>query len=130
MNSKGLSRLFIFIFLLSTAFVSRAQTTGGSISGKLVDASNGQPLEFATVALIRKADNQPAKSMQTDLQGAFKLAGIPDGVYLFRATFVGYISFTRDTLKIRGGNAITLGAEKLNPSKGVLKEVRVTAQRS
>ncbi|WDF55687.1 TonB-dependent receptor domain-containing protein [Mucilaginibacter sp. KACC 22063] len=129
MNTRTLLKFLTFIFLLTTVFAVKAQT-GGTVAGKLVDASTGQILDFATVALIRKTDNQPAKSMQTDLQGNFKLTGIPDGVYLFRATFVGYISFTKDTLNIKGGNTVNLGAIKMRPSKGVLKEVTVTAQRS
>jgi len=38
---------------------------------KLVDAATSQPLELATVSLIRKTDNHPVKSMQTDMQGNF-----------------------------------------------------------
>ncbi|NCD69186.1 outer membrane beta-barrel family protein [Mucilaginibacter agri] len=129
MNSKVLSKLFITACLLFVAFNTRAQTGGGTVSGKLVDAATGKILDFATVAVVRKSDNQPVKSMQTDLQGNFKLSGIPDGYYLFRATFVGYISFTKDSLNIKG-NTVNLGAVKMRASKGVLKEVTVTAQRS
>ena len=68
--------------------------------------------------------------MQTDLQGNFKLSGIPDGAYLLRATYVGYISQIRDNITIAGGNAVVLAPIKLLGSKGVLQEVKVTAQRS
>lgn len=129
MNSRVLLKLLFITGLLFVAFNTRAQTTGGTISGKLIDASTGKILDFATVTVVRKSDNQPVKSMQTDLQGNFKLSGIPDGYYLFRATFVGYISFTKDSLNIKG-NTVNLGNIKMHGSKGVLKEVTVTAQRS
>ena len=129
MNSRVLLKLLFITGLLFVAFNTRAQTTGGTITGKLVDASTGKILDFATVAVVRKSDNQPVKSMQTDLQGNFKLSGIPDGYYLFKATFVGYISFVKDSLNIKG-NTVNLGNIKMHGSKGVLKEVTVTAQRS
>lgn len=129
MNTRTLLKLFVFIFLLSAVVDVNAQT-GGTITGKLVDATTGQALDFATITLLRKADNQPAKSMQTDLQGNFKLTGLADGAYLLKSTFVGYLAFTKDSIRIKGGNAINLGALKMRASKGVLKEVTVRAQRS
>lgn len=129
MNFKVLSRLFLFFVLSFITLHTYAQDAGGTVAGRLVDATNGQALDFATVAVVNKADNKPVKSMQTDMQGNFKLSGIPNGVYLFRATFVGYISFAKDSLKIHG-NTVNLGTVKMRTSKGVIKEVVVTAQRS
>ncbi len=128
MNFTVLPRIFLVILLFIT--VAGHAQTGGSVSGKLVDGGNGAALEFATVSLIKKADNKPVKGMQTDLQGNFKLTGIPDGTYILRATYVGYISQIRDNVVITGANAVTLPPIKLLGSKGVLQEVKVTAQRS
>ncbi|MCJ8208212.1 TonB-dependent receptor [Mucilaginibacter sp. RS28] len=122
-------KIFTILFLSIFSTALYAQEAGSSISGKLVDATTGQVLDFATVTVVQKADNKPVKSMQTDLQGNFKLGGIPNGTYIFRATYVGYISFIKDTLNLRG-NAVNLGVIKLRQSKGVIKEVTVRAQRS
>lgn len=124
-----LPRIFLLIITFFITVAAQAQT-GGSVSGKLVDGGSGAALEFATVSLLQKADNKPVKGMQTDLQGNFKLTGIPDGSYLLRATYVGYISQTKDNITITAGNAVVIPAIKLLGAKGVLQEVKVTAQRS
>src|SRR6201996_5396104 len=124
-------RTFIFVFIFSFGLKAVAQAqSGGTVTGKLVDASNNQPLGFATVSLINEADNQP-KSMQTDMDGNFSFAGVGNGVYSLQAKYVGYLTINRDTIRVTPKRqSINLGAIKLSPSKGVLKEVTVTAQRS
>jgi uncharacterized surface anchored protein len=83
--------LFVVVFLcvVLSASAQQGSAAKGSVSGRLVDAETSQPLEFATISLIKKADNLAAKSIQTDLQGNFKLDNMPDGYYLLRATYVG-----------------------------------------
>ncbi|MDO3641606.1 TonB-dependent receptor [Mucilaginibacter sp. L3T2-6] len=131
--SPKLIRTLLFVFIISSFSLVKAQqtTAGGTISGRLVDAANNQPLELATVSVVRKSDNHTVKAMQTDLQGNFSLSGIEDGVYQFRATYVSYLSFLRDTLRIAPGRrTVNLGEIKMSQAKGVLKEVTVTAQKS
>ncbi|MGZ3873448.1 MAG: TonB-dependent receptor domain-containing protein, partial [Mucilaginibacter sp.] len=89
------------------------------------------PLELATVSLVRKSDNHPVKSMQTDLKGKFALTGIEDGRYLLRATYVSYLTLIRDSINITPAKrVVALGNLKLRQGKGLLKEVVVTAQKS
>ncbi len=129
--SAGLRVLFLLFFL--TALKAGAQTAapaGGTVTGKLVDATTNQPLDFASVSLTNKAD-KTNKGIQTDLNGNFKVSGLKAGTYLFKATFIGYLTYTKDSIRITAaGNTINLGNVKVKPAKGVLKEVVVTAQRS
>lgn len=128
-----LIRIF-FLSLIIFSFAANAQqaaTTGGTVSGKLVDGNNGQPLELATVALVRKSDSKPVKSMQTDLNGNFSLTGIDNGLYLLRATYVSYLTFIKDSIAVTPlKKNIQLGNIKLRQGKGLLKEVVITAQKS
>lgn len=136
MNKLLLNRLFLVLLLLSFFKTNAQQKPGtlqgnGVISGRLLDAGTNQPLEFATVALVKKADNSPVKSIQTDLQGYFKLPDIPDGRYILRATYVGYATFFKDSIAITPARrTLNLGAIKMSQSKGILKEVSIRAQRS
>jgi outer membrane receptor protein involved in Fe transport len=132
MNFKYALNLLMVLFLsIGLNTFAQQATVKGSVSGRLVDAATNQPLEFATVALIKKADNLPAKSALTDLQGNFKLDNLPDGFYLLRATYVGYGTFTKDSIRIDGNKkTFAFGAIKLKQTKGILKEVAVKAQRS
>ncbi|GAB2699537.1 outer membrane beta-barrel family protein [Mucilaginibacter koreensis] len=122
------------VLLGSTAtyiFAQQAAGGKGTVSGRLIDGANNQPLDYATVALISKANNQVAKSLQTDAQGNFKLTGVANGRYQVRITFVSYLTYTKDSLIISDARpAIQLGTIRMRQSKGTLKEVVVTGQRS
>ncbi len=123
--------LFLLFFLFSTIAYAQTPPVAGSVSGKLIDAETSEPLAFATVALIAKADNKSVASIQTDLDGNFKLASIKNGAYLLRATYVSYLSLNKDSIIITDATpAIQIGTLKLTKSKGVLQEVQVTAQKS
>ena len=123
--------LFLTLVLFSFFSASGQTQAGGTVSGKLIDAANGQPLEFATVSLVRKSDNHPVKSIQTDLQGNFSLTGIDNGLYVFHATYVSYSAFIKDSINITPANKnIDLGTIKMRQAKGLLKEVTITAQKS
>ncbi|WP_462264071.1 TonB-dependent receptor [Mucilaginibacter sp.] len=131
MISKLLKSIFAVaaVMLCTTAYAQ--QNAGGTISGRLIDAANNQPLDYATVALISRPENKITKSIQTDAQGAFKLSGLANGTYQVRVTFVSYLTYTKDSLTISASRpAIQLGTIRMRQSKGTLKEVVVTARRS
>ncbi|QKJ31965.1 TonB-dependent receptor [Mucilaginibacter mali] len=133
MNFKHFLNLVtvLLLFCAASVFAQQGAAVKGSVTGKLIDAGTNQPLEFATVTLLKKADNLPAKSIQTDLQGNFKLDNLPDGLYLLRTTYVGYATYTKDSINISPRKRVyVLNTIKLGQTKGVLKEVAIKAQRS
>ncbi len=126
-------RAFFFSLILFCFFTVKAQQNAGegSISGTLVDGAIGQPLELATVSLVRRSDKHPVASIQTDLNGKFKLTGIDNGLYTLHATYVSYLTFIKDSIAVTPAKReINLGSIKLRQAKGLLKEVTVTAQKS
>lgn len=125
--------LFCILFTFSALSQTPTATPAdGHISGRLIDAGNGQPVEFATVVLFKKADNQPARSIQTDLQGGFKLDNIAYGKYLLRITFVGYTNFVKDSVFIGPNHkSYAFGVLKMHAGKNsLLKEVTVQTKKS
>ena len=135
MNFNAAYKIFLWLLLFFT-FEANAQQSvvsagSGTISGKLIDASNNQTLPFATVALIRKSDRKLLKGFQTDMNGNFKLADIADGIYTVRITFVSYLTISKDNINISANNrTINLGTIKMGPAKGLLKEVVISSQKS
>lgn len=135
-------RLKLTISLLTVLFVftARAQQSparqtnpaDGHISGKVVDGANAEPVAFATVALIKKADSQIAKAVQTDMQGAFKLDNVAYGRYLLRITFVGYASIIKDSIAVNASHkTINFGTLKMHAGKSaMLNEVSVRSKKS
>lgn len=128
MNFRIIQHTLLILLTLFT--LNAAAQTGATVSGKLVDANTGQALDFASVSVTNKADNV-TKGIQTDLNGNFKISGLSDGTYTFKATFLGYLTLTQDNIQITPSNrTVQLGSVKIKPAKGVLKEVVVTGQRS
>ncbi|QCX38934.1 TonB-dependent receptor [Aureibaculum algae] len=66
------------------------QLSFGQIKGKIVDASDNSPLEFATVALFNSEDGTAINGVITEADGAFSFANIKTGTYYIEASFLGY----------------------------------------
>ncbi|SEM05595.1 Outer membrane receptor proteins, mostly Fe transport [bacterium A37T11] len=94
-----------------------------AILGKVVDAGNSQPIEFASISLL-KPDNQAVKAGQTNTLGVFKLDNLPAGTYMLRAGFVGYSQYERLSIVLKAGQQLNLGTILLKTSEdNVLQEV-------
>ena len=61
------------------------------ITGKVVDASTDEPMEFVNVTVSDKSSGRelPVGTM-SGVDGAFKLSGVPSGSYNVKLSFVGY----------------------------------------
>jgi outer membrane receptor protein involved in Fe transport len=67
---------------------------------------------------------------QTDADGNLTLLNLPNGVFTFKISYVGYQTMVRDSMQITGKD-INLGTIRMKAAKGtVLKEVKVTGQKS
>ena len=63
------------------------------VSGKLVTATN-EPLQAATIMLLRAADSTTVKSALSDAGGVFRIDHVDHGKYLLRVTDVGFQTWT------------------------------------
>lgn len=76
----------LFLIFLSVT-VANAQNTG-SIKGKVIDKTTGEPLPFANV--IAETNGQQAGGAQTDFDGNFTIKPLAPGKYDIKASFIGY----------------------------------------
>ncbi|MEM9666933.1 MAG: carboxypeptidase-like regulatory domain-containing protein, partial [Bacteroidota bacterium] len=113
-----LSAVLVLTLLLPTA--ASAQSTG-TVEGRVSDAGTGDPLPGATIQIVGTAQGSA-----TDLEGRYRLTGVPTGAQIFRVSFVGYQS-TDTTLTVPAGQTVELNVAL---SFGVFEgeEVIVTAQ--
>lgn len=91
--------LFISLFC-SLATVTFAQfpmgggaagpTVTGKITGSIIDSSNREVVEFATVALRRAGSTKDINGTITDEKGGFKLENVSNGKYEIVISFLGY----------------------------------------
>lgn len=70
--------------------LATAQATEGVISGRVMEAASGSPMEYVNVVLFRQDDRTQVTGDMTDIAGTFVLNGIAPGKYYLEASFVGY----------------------------------------
>lgn len=92
----------------------------GTVSGSAVDAETGEPLIGVTI-VIRELNIGAA----TDADGFFEIEDVPEGDYVVEASFVGYITQTRN-ISVATGQDVMLDFE-LAVSTAELDELVVTA---
>jgi iron complex outermembrane receptor protein len=116
---------YLIIFLIFS-ITSNAQT----VSGKLIDNSNDQPIEYASVTIHNVKDSALAKGVVTDVDGAFSISGVRAGNYFLRAQFMGYETSTIKNLAITRNKNLKLGTIHLSPGQQMLEEIKVTGEKT
>lgn len=103
----------------------------GKISGKVVDSTSKEAVEFATVALIDAASGKTVDGAVCDDDGKFSMTRIPNGTYKAVIVFMGYQKIEIPHLAISDEKeAIDLGTLLLSQQAQTLKEVVVEGERA
>lgn len=118
--------LSLFLFAFPTfAEGSEEPKDAGDVKAVLIDGSNGTPVGFATVSLIRSGQSKPSKYALSDENGNVKFEGVRKGTYTFRAELLGYEAFTKE-IEI-GSEDIDLGEIKMKVDALQLEAAKVSA---
>jgi outer membrane receptor protein involved in Fe transport len=136
MKRYSLFFLPFLVFALSS-FSQDFQPEGGmpnmpkiSVTGKVVDASNGTPLEYATVILFSKRDNRQITGCVTAKDGTFSLGDLFPGQFRMTMKYLGYKAQTlEDVSPARGAGSLDLGVIRLQPAVLAGEKVDVQADR-
>ncbi|MCY3711999.1 MAG: TonB-dependent receptor [Gemmatimonadetes bacterium] len=95
----------VVLLLLFSVWPATAQETG-SLAGR-VASDDGMALFGANVAVAGDAI-EGVRGTTSDGEGAFRIDGLPPGVYEVTASFLGYASATTAGVMIRAGQTTTL----------------------
>ncbi len=117
-----------FPTLLLTALLCTCALAQNTITGRVVDKTSGQPIEFATVLVSDAATGAGTGGTTTDLSGRFTLETTTEKVYL-DVSFIGFETQRMETLTFTNGEA-TLGLIELKAAGQTLEEVTVRAEKS
>ncbi len=98
-----------------------AQTTAGSITGRVIDRSNALPIPAAQIQVVGTQ-----RGSATNENGTFRIAGLPAGAYQLRVIRIGYVAQTV-AVQIGAGQANAQVSVALAPSNVSLEQVIVTA---
>ncbi len=125
---------YIFTSLLFSAFsgnnaFAENSELKGKITGKVIDASTEQPMEFATISVFDK-DSSLITGTITDNKGNFNM-DVPNGEYYVVVDFVGFSEKSFTGIEVGAGNRnVDLGSISLQLTTSDLDEVTVRAERS
>ncbi len=108
---------------------SKSPSILGNVSGTLVDSLTQQPVEFATIVLMKKG--KQVNGTISDADGKFKMSEIKGGTYSLQISFLGFDNKTIQDVKITPEKPdVNLKNILLNATSTELTEVVVEGERS
>ncbi|NLR66709.1 TonB-dependent receptor [Chitinophaga varians] len=112
--------------MISAALTSQAQN-GPKIAGKVIRTGD-QPVEFATVTLLKAGDSSLVKGAIADINGKYEFEQIKQGKYLIAAAAVGMNKAYSKPFEV-GTTGVTVPALAMDAASKSLKAVDVTARK-
>jgi outer membrane receptor protein involved in Fe transport len=135
---KIVSKIIIMIIISSTPFLigqsapnqfGSGSVPKGKLTGYLIDAQTGQPIEYGNVVILKYSDSTLVDGTVSGAQGNFILE-IPYGKYFLKASFIGYSTRILDSIKVNPRNLeIDLGKIALDESSIEIENVVVTGEK-
>ncbi|MDL2265219.1 TonB-dependent receptor [Parabacteroides sp. OttesenSCG-928-G07] len=120
----------LILLLTLLCFSSYSYAESSLIKGKIVDASNNQPIDFADVFLFIEGSENPLKQTFPDKDGSFTFNELNNGNYNILIRLIGYDVITRAEIAVSGSNSTKdLGVIAMQPLEVGLAEVEVVAQK-
>jgi outer membrane receptor protein involved in Fe transport len=119
-------KLFLLIFLFGITQSLFAQT--GTIKGTIIDHQNKQPIEYATVTLLKSRDSVIVMGSVTNAGGSFTFASIAPGSYRLKIAFLGYQTTYSQIITISAANGTAKVEIALTPGKQLLNEVSISGK--
>lgn len=125
-----------FVILLLTLLLAmlHANAQKADVSGHVVDADEGLPLDKATIQLYRISSKRNSKKDTTFVvgtlsneKGEFGFSSVKSGFYLLKVTFMGYETLMRNITK-QVGKALSLGNIMMESNSVALDETVITAK--
>ena len=118
---KKLSNILLLLFISHLAFAA-------DITGKVIDYSTKQAIDFANVSVAKNGETTPLKGTISDATGSFTIEGLKDGQYILTVSFMGYSEQKKEITV--AGKDINVGRIQLKEDTQTLQDVEVVAQGS
>lgn len=104
----------------------------GIISGAVIDASTGEPVEYAAIAVFSVRDSSLKGGTLTNEKGKFTVTELPAmGRFRVKISFIGYADWQSEPVMLnQQKTSFDMGVVKMNISGKNLNEVDITAEKS
>lgn len=107
---------------------AKDSTTKNKISGKVLNELR-QPQQFATLSLIRYPDSVIVSNVLSDTSGTYTFNTLKKGVYMVRATSIGYNAAYSGKVEVSSDELVVLQPIVMSVLPHTLKTVQVRASR-
>jgi outer membrane receptor protein involved in Fe transport len=135
-----MKKIFPFILAALTAGILQAQPSPtpvvsnssfhGTIKGKVVEASSGIAVEYATVTLYKATDSTMIDGMISDHNGEFEFKKVEAGEYNVIIRFMGFRKILVEGIALNEEDPVSdLGTLSLRPDVANLEEVEIKAEK-
>ena len=115
-------------FLLFSFIKLIAQNT--SVKGVIIEKENRQPVEFASVSVLKKADSTIVTGVLSKSNGVFAISAIDTGKYLLKVFSIGFKTVHINFSVVRKNQLISLDSIELNLTSKLLEGVVVTGKKN
>lgn len=135
--SNSIVRVAFLVLSLVTITASAQPGSGqgapaiGTVIGIVSDSITGQPIEYASVAILTAADSTVKGGGVTMKDGSFSVAKLPAGSFRIRISFMGYETWYSKPFSISmSAQQFDAGAVKITPASTELGAVEIKEERS
>jgi outer membrane receptor protein involved in Fe transport len=101
----------------------------GVIIGRVFDAGEGTPVEYANVVLYSLPESTQVSGTITDRTGGFRLDGVRPGRYYVEISFIGYRDRTMKEIEVAARSQVDLGRIELELKPISVPGVEATAEK-
>ncbi|MGB5227413.1 MAG: TonB-dependent receptor [Eudoraea sp.] len=127
--------VLIFTLLFSAVFhtngaIPNPDIVLGSISGRVIDNVQKQPVSYAAIVIKRATDNTTITGGITNEDGTFQIKKLPEGSYIVEVQFIGFKTHTRQITLSKNNRNPDLGIISLEIEAEELSGVEVVAERT
>lgn len=98
------------------------------VFGKVIEKSNKNPLNKATIQLLQLPDSNFVSGVTTNEEGLFSLSGISAGKYLLRCSYIGMKTSEEGIEVPKNQQRVKSQTIKMYPDKYLIDELVVTAE--
>ncbi len=119
---------FLVIVLLLPLYSLMAQAQkNSSISGKLIEKESEEPVEMATIRILRQSDSTFVTGKVSDAKGLFTIP-VENGSYIAHISYIGYNDIFRNVEVTSANPRVQLGSLALENNSIMLSETVVLAK--
>jgi len=100
------------------------------VTGRVIDSLSHQPLQYATISIVKQKDPKPSGGGMTGAKGGFSLDALTPGTYTLTVDIIGYAPRTIGPITLDGKSSpLSLGDIAVGKKANEMQAVTVTATR-